>query len=115
MAACLTPGPVSLAIDNQGTLDFIQKVTRRGHEGVRRSAQFRHGETSVRVATERIIYHKGPRTVAALKVNAHIDPGDPMADVTAPRNIRTGNMRVDEATSRGMATHPADLKEFIFI
>ena len=59
MAACLASGPVSLAIDNQSTLDFIQDITRREHEGVSSSARLRYGETSVRVATERIIRLKG--------------------------------------------------------
>ena len=108
MAACRALGPSSLAIDNQGTVDFIHGVTRRGHEGARQLARGRHGAANVRAAIERIIHHKGPGAVAVLKVKSHIDPGDPMADIIAPRHIRAGNMRADEATSRGMATHQAE-------
>ena len=81
MAAYLTPGPVSLAIDSRGTVDLIQGVTRRGHGGASQLAHFRHGETSVRAATERTIHRKGPGAVAVLKNKSHIDRGDLMADI----------------------------------
>ena len=42
----------------------------------------------------------------ALQVKAHVDSGGPMADVIIPREIRAGNARADEATSRGMRSIP---------
>ena len=69
--------------------------------------------SSVRLALERIVCQKGKGAVASLKVKAHVDPGSPEAHITAPRGILVGNAEVDEATSRGMASHPAELREFV--
>ena len=84
MAACLAPGPVSPAIDNQSTLDFVQGIARNTREGVRECTRLRYGDSSVRLALERIVCQKGKGAVASLKVKAHVDPGSPEAHITAP-------------------------------
>ena len=46
MAACLAPGPVTLAVDNQGTADFLQEATRQDLTGSgpgHQAARDRHG------------------------------------------------------------------------
>ena len=102
MAAMLAPGPTTLAIDNQGTVGYIQGVARGVHGVGKDRTRRRHG-ASERATMVRIIREKGPGMVSALKVKAHVDVADPMAEVIAPRSVRDGNEPADAATSRGYA------------
>jgi len=112
VAAMLAPGRVTLAVDNQGTNDCIQGITRRTRGFGKDRARRRHA-AGMRTAMERVIRGKGPGAVSALKVKAHVDAADPMVDVIAPRDVREGNERADGATSRGMLEHPEELRAFV--
>ena len=54
---------------------------------------------------ERVIRGKGPGAVSALKVKAHVEAADPMAEVISPRDHREGNGRAYAATSLCMLEH----------
>ena len=107
MAAMLAPSPTSLAGDNQGTVDFIQGVARGGQGAGKRQARTCSHAARVRTAMLRKIRDKGPGAVSALKVKAHVEAADPMAEVIAPRAIRNGNGGADNTTARRMLEHPA--------
>ena len=97
MAACLAPGPVTLAVDNQGTADFLQEATRQDLTGSgpgHQAARDRHG---VRTAIERIVHDNGIEAVSAIKVKAHIATEEPTVDIVAPLRPREGNARADKA------------------
>ena len=113
MAACLAPGPVTLAVDNQGTADFLQEATRQDLTGSgpgHQAARDRHG---VRTAIERIVHDNGIEAVSAIKVKAHIATEEPTVDIVAPLRPREGNARADKETARGMTEHPVLLREFV--
>jgi N-acetylglucosamine-6-phosphate deacetylase len=61
----LAPGLVTLAVDNQGTVDCIQSII-RGARGYGRARTGRRHGAGVRAAVARIIRDKGPGAVSAL-------------------------------------------------
>ena len=84
VAACLDPRPVSIAVDNQETVQRLWDILGGRYSGERRHPGLRANADVAQALTD-VIRCKGTHAVKAAKVKAHVDPADPGGSVLAVR------------------------------